>query len=341
MNADQVRTTALGFLVAAVLLGGLAYLVGVEGLLDTVADADGELVALVVAATLGWLAAWGYGLRVVLGVLGADLSYARSFLVMCGAMFSNNVTPLGQAGGEPVSALLISSVADTEYERGLAAIASVDSLNFVPSVVLALVGAGYYAADGVFGTRLRMATVGILAVAVAVPALAYLAWTRRQTAQQRVVGLLAPLVVRVAGVVPGVTAPTRDSVAERVGGFVGSIERVAASPSGVARALGASAVGWLFQMAALWLAFQAVGSPVPFAVPLFAVPVGALAGVTPSPGGVGGIEVVLVALLSAIPGAAVGPETALAAVVVFRGSVYWMPVLIGGPVAADVGVDTA
>jgi len=341
VNADQVRTTALGLLVAAVLLGGLVYLVGVEGFLDTVADADGELVALVVAATLGWLAAWGYGLRVVLGVLGAELSYARSFLVMCGAMFSNNVTPLGQAGGEPVSALLISKVADTEYERGLAAIASVDSLNFVPSVVLALVGAGYYAAAGVFGTRLRLATVGIAAVAVAVPALAYLAWTRRQAAQQRVVGLLTPLVARVAGVVPGVAAPTRDSVAERVGNFVGSLERVAASPSGVARALGASAVGWLFQMVALWLAFQAVGSPVPFAVPLFAVPVGALAGVTPSPGGVGGIEVVLVALLSAIPGAAVGAETALAAVVVFRGSVYWVPVLVGGPVAAVVGVDTA
>jgi len=340
MDSDQLRATVVGFLGAFAVLGVLLYLVGVGDLLDVLRAASIETVVLVVFVTLGWLVAWSIALRTVLGVLGIRLSVGRSFLVFNGAMFSNNVTPFGQAGGEPVTALLIAKVADTEYERGLAAIASVDTLNFVPSITLALVGAAYFATETTFGTRLRLATGVVVALALVVPGLVYLGWRNRYALETRVVGVVVPLIRRVAGFLPVFSAPTEESVESRIGHFFGAIERVATDRTGIALALAASTVGWVLQMVALYLAFIAIDQPVPFSAMLFVVPMGAIAGVTPLPGGAGGIEAVLVAVLAALPSVSVPATAALGAVVIYRGAVYWVPVIIGGTVVSVIGVDS-
>lgn len=340
MNRGQRLATGLGFLGAFAVLGVLLYLAGIDEFLAELAKADSITVALVVPVTLGWLLAWGGSLHIVLTVLGVDISLTKSFFVMNGAMFSNNITPFGQAGGEPVTALLISNVVETEYERGLAAIASVDSLNFVPSITLALLGAGYYAIQTSFGRRLQVATGSLVVLAVAIPALGYVGWRKRNTIQTRVVRIRTIVVHHVVKIVPGITSPTPNSIRSRVSRFVHSIERIATNRRGITLALIASTTGWVCQMIALWVAFVAIGSPIPFHVLLFVVPVGAMAGVTPFPGGSGGIEAVLVGVLSSLPGTVVGWETALAAVIIYRGAVYWIPVIIGGTVMSVVGVDS-
>jgi uncharacterized membrane protein YbhN (UPF0104 family) len=71
---------------------------------------------------------------------------------------------------------------------------------------------------------------------------------------------------------------------------------------------------------------------------MLVVPISAVAGVTPLPGGAGGIESVLLLLLVAAPLPAVTKSVALAAIVVFRGLVYWVPVVLGGAVVADASV---
>jgi hypothetical protein len=341
MSGGRIRATVLGFAGAAAVLGALVWLVGVGDLLATLRTADLRLVGLVVGATVLWLVAWGLALRTVLGVLGVEVSPVVAGLVFAGAMFSNNVTPFGQAGGEPITALLIARVTDTEYETGLAAIASVDTLNFVPSITLALIGVGYYATEVALGTNrnLVLATAAVVALAVGVPGLVYLGWRRRYALEHRLIGRLTPLVRRVAGLLPRVPVPTVEGIERRIEGFFRAIERVAADRESVAAALGYSALGWGFQMLGLWLAFRAVGVAVPLSVALFVVPVGAVAGVTPLPGGVGGIESVLVVLLVAAPLPAVTQSVALAAVVVFRGTVYWVPVAVGGVVTGVVGLD--
>ena len=71
---------------------------------------------------------------------------------------------------------------------------------------------------------------------------------------------------------------------------------------------------------------------------MVAVPLGAIAGITPLPGGVGGIETVLVVVLVALPAVMIGEATAAAAVVIFRGAIYLLPVVVGGLVTVLLGV---
>ncbi|MFB6102456.1 MAG: YbhN family protein [Haloplanus sp.] len=340
MAGGRLRATVLGFVGALVVFAILFSLAGVGDLVAQLSGADLRVVALVFLSTLGWLAAWGFSLRTVLDVLGVSLSVPQAFFVFTGAMFSNNVTPFGQAGGEPITALLISRVTDTEYETGLAAIASVDTLNFVPSITIALIGVGYYVTETAFGThrRLELALVAVAILAIGIPALVYLGWQRRYHLETRVVGVLTPVVRRVATHLPRVPVPTVGGIERRINGFFRAIERVATNPRGLALALALSSLGWFFQMLGLWLAFQAIGTPIPLSVALFVVPIGAIAGVTPLPGGAGGIESVLVVLLVAAPLPAVTEPIALAAVVVFRGMVYWTPTVLGGLVTGAVGL---
>jgi uncharacterized protein (TIRG00374 family) len=337
MDTDRLKTTLVGFGGAIAVLALLLYLVGVGDLVEQLSRADRSTVGLVILVTLGWLFAWGLALRTVLGVLGEQTSAVRTFLVFSGAMFNNNITPFGQAGGEPVTALLISQTTDTEYGTGLAAIASVDTLNFVPSISLALIGAGYFATEVTFSQDLRLATGAVVVLAATVAIGAILLWRNRDRVEESAIGLFGRVGDLLGRHVPGVSAPSREAVKRRVDHFFEAIERVAANPRGLALALGYSALGWLLQMAGLWLAFEAIGVPVKLSIIMFAVPMGAIAGVTPLPGGAGGIESVLVFLLVAAPLPGVTESAALAAVVIYRGAVYWVPVVLGGIVMGTVG----
>jgi len=336
MVRANVRATVVGFAAAAAVFAVLFTFAGIDDLLATLRAADTGAVALVVAATVAWLLAWAVSLHTVLGILGVDRTYLTSFLVFSGATFANNVTPFGQAGGEPITAFLISRVTDAEYERGLAAIASVDTLNFVPSITIALLGAGYFATEVALGANrnLFVAVGGVVALAIVVPSAVYLGWRRRYMLEARIVAALTPTIRALARRLPRVPVPTPEGIEDRIDGFFRAIERVAANPRGLAIALAASTAGWLLQTIALSVAFEAVGVSVPLSVVLVVVPIGAVAGVTPLPGGAGGIETVLVLLLLAAPLPQVTESTAVAAVVIFRAAVYWIPVVVGGVVVA-------
>jgi uncharacterized protein (TIRG00374 family) len=331
----DLRATVAAFAGAGVVLAVVLAVVGVGDVLAAVGRARPVVVLAVVGVALGWLLCWGLALRTVLGVLGTRLSVGRSFLVFSAATFANNVTPFGQAGGEPFSALLVSRVADSEYETGLAAVASVDALHFLPSVGLALVGLGYYGTTVAFGDRLAVAAVGVGGFAAAVAVGGSLGWRYREAVERAVVGATAPLFELLGRLAPGRAAPARAAVADRVGGFFETVERIAGDRRALVTALALSALGWVGLAGSLWLSLFALGHPVALAAPLVAIPLGSMASVTPLPGGLGGIEAVLVALL--VPTTGLAPATVGAAVLVHRGATYWLPVVVGGAAASAVG----
>src|SRR6056297_1732681 len=107
MDFDE-RGILLGFLAALAVLGALLWFVGVDDILTALSLLDPATFAVVVALGVVWLASWGLALRRVLDSIGVEAGAGESFLLYSAAAFANNITPFGQAGGEPFSALLIS-----------------------------------------------------------------------------------------------------------------------------------------------------------------------------------------------------------------------------------------
>ncbi|MDG5775679.1 lysylphosphatidylglycerol synthase transmembrane domain-containing protein [Haloarculaceae archaeon H-GB2-1] len=339
MDADRWSTIA-GFVGAVIVLSALVTVVGVEDVLDALGSARPGVLVLVLLVAVLWLSAWGLALWTVLSTLGTPMSAPRSILVFTAAVFSNNVTPFGQAGGEPLSALLISQAADSEYETGLAAIASVDTLHFVPSLGLAIGGFTFLAAGAArLGRNLLFAAIAVVVLATALPVGAYLGWRYRYELEATVVRALTPIIKVVGRVVPGRSEPAGHAVADRIEGFFTAIDRVAGDRRALVLSMGFSALGWLALSGALWLSLYALGATVPVSAVVLVVPVAAIAGVTPLPGGSGAIETVLVTLL--VPTTGLAANVALSGVLVYRGATYLLPIVIGGGVASILGADRA
>ncbi len=335
MGSRNRRAFLIGISGAVAVFAVLFFLVGGQQIITSLATADPIYIGMTFGLGLCWLMAWSLMLRTVLGTLGVDIPAGKSFLVYAGAVFANNVTPFGQAGGEPISALLISKVSDARYETGLVGIASVDVLNVVSSVSLVLISVGYYATNFAIGERLVTAVGSALVLTIGIGSLMLVAWRYRYALIDRISGTVASGLARLR--------PNRfdhdaveDDITERTDNFFDHIERMAMNRRRLAIVLGLSLSGWLLQGAALLAAFTALGHSVPVSIVLFAIPLGNLAGAAPLPGGLGGIEAAFVALL--VPTTGIAAPAVTAAVLIHRGAIYWMPVLIGGGSATAFGV---
>ncbi|MFB6107141.1 MAG: YbhN family protein [Halobacteriaceae archaeon] len=331
MEVD-VRGVVLSFAAAVVILVALVWVVGIDQVVAAFATLRPRDALLLVVVGLGWLAAWGLALRAVLDVLDVSVGVGTAFLLYASAAFANNVTPFGQAGGEPFSALLISRATGSEYEDGLAAIASVDAINFAPSILLSLAGLGYYAAVVAVGRSLLSVLAVVVGLALAVTAAAVAVWRYRDHVEHRTAVHVGAALQVLGRALPRVDPPTPATVEHKVTSFFGSIERVATSRRDLTLALTFSAAGWACMVGTLWLSLYALGFVVPLAAAMIVVPVGAIASVTPLPGGLGGVEFAIALLI--IPTTGVSPATASAAALVYRGATYWLSVVVGGVATA-------
>ncbi|AGB17317.1 hypothetical protein Halru_2742 [Halovivax ruber XH-70] len=335
MNGRTRATFLLAGLGAIALITILLFVVGTGRVVDALRTARPAYVALTFGLALCWLAAWGLMLRTVLGVLDVRIPVVTALFVYAGAVFANNVTPFGQAGGEPVAALIISKITESRYETGLVGIASVDVLNVVPSISLIFVGISYYATTAAIGQRLETAVTSAVVLIGGVILVIGVVWRYRERIGERLPAVLSSIAGRLGR--SRVDAEAFEAeLNDRLDHFFENIERIATSRWRLGAVVGLSLTGWLFQTAALVVAFAALGHSIPAYVALFVIPLANVAGAAPLPGGLGGIDLAFVALL--VPTTGIAASTVTAAVLIFRGAVYWMPIVVGGISVSAFGV---
>jgi uncharacterized protein (TIRG00374 family) len=337
VDRERVAATAAGFLVAAVVFAVMFYVVDAREVLAEARSADLALLAVVAALVLAWNVAWGVELWTVMTALGVGASFKTALLVNAAGAFANNVTPFGQAGGEPVTAWLLSQAADTDYEVGLASIASLDAINVVPSTSFALVGAAYYAtAVPQLPPALQGLPTALAGGVAGVAAVAAVLYVFRDGVGRTASGAAYWLVRAVTDRIPGVTPPSREAVMHRIRGFTDAIGRMTGDRRRLAVAVSLSAVGWGFQAVALWVTFLALDVTIPFYVPFFVLPLGTLASVLPTPGGLGGMEAINVAALTVVT--PVAAPTIAAAVTIHSVGGYVLTTSVGAAAASVLGV---
>ena len=328
MDTDY-RVVVIGFVGAAVVLGVMLWFVGINQITAALVRLTVQSLAIIVGLGLAWLVTWSLALHRILDSIGTPTSRWTAFLLFASAAFTDNITPLGQAGGGPFSALLISRRTETSYESGFASITSFDALNLVPSITLAGIGLAYYSIQYAVGRRLTLVMLVVGAMILGIPMVAV---TSRRFSTQISSGLTRVLTVvlrRVASVVPIYDPPTQTGIRERVDAYLVSIKRVGTNRTDLAVALGFSTLGWLLLSGLLYVSMQALTATaaVPAFVVLIIVPVSTIASVTPLPGGTGGVELAITLLLLPF---GIPEEVALGIALVFRLGSYWLSTLVGG-----------
>jgi hypothetical protein len=337
VDRERVTATAAGFLVAGVVFAVMFYVVDAREVLAEARSADLALLAVVAALILAWNVAWGVELWTVLEALGVDASVKTALLVNAAGAFANHVTPFGQAGGEPVTAWLLTQSADTDYEVSLASIASLDAINVVPSTAFALVGAAYYASTVPrLPTELQGLPTALAGGVVALVAVGAVLYVFRDGVVRTGASAAYRVVHAVTRRLPRLTPPSRDAVMDRIRTFVAAIGRVAGDRRRLAGAVALSALGWGFQAVGLWVTFLALDTAIPFYVPFFVLPLGTMGAVLPTPGALGGTEAINVTALTVVTSAAA--PTVAAAVTIHSVGGYILTTSVGAAAASVLGV---
>jgi len=323
-DREAVVKTVAGFGVAVLLLYLVATGLGTERVAGALAGADLRWVAAGCLSTLLCLALWGRAWQVVLRQVGVEVPYRRLVVTYFAATFANYVTPLGQAGGEPFIAYVLARDTDAPYEDSLASVVTADLLNLLPFFTFAAAGLSVLLLGAELPTAVRPLAFGLLGMAVGVPALAAGGWWFREWVKRGVVRLVGPVASRTDRV-------SVEGVRRRVEDLYTAFGRIATNPRALVEATLFAYAGWVFFALPLFFAGRALGAPVDPLLVLFVVPASTLAGLVPSPGGLGGVEVALVALLVGLT--PIGAATAFALALVYRVASYWFALIVGGVAA--------
>ena len=311
----------IGFVVAAVLVYLLGHVVGWRSIGRALAGADGRWLAVACASTLLGLIAWSKAWQVVLGVVGITVPARRLMVTYLAATFANYVTPFGQAGGEPFIAYVLAQDTDANFEDSLASVVTADVLNLLPFFNFAAVGFALLLLRARLPAVIRPLAFGLTAIAIAVPAIAYVGWNHRQAVENAVLRMLGPVVGRTKRF-------TVDGIRRRIDRFYESLELIAADPRNLLYALVFSYTGWVFFALPLYLASLTLHLPIDPLLILFIVPASTIAGLVPTPGGLAGVEATLVALLVGL--ASLSGGEAFAVATVYRIASYWFALGVGG-----------
>ena len=333
------RWTARRVLAGA--LGAVVFIVGLTAggawlPLDGLPVADRRSVAIVAGAGLAVLLLRGLALWLLLRALVPTVSAWRTLAAYPVTTLVSMVVPGGRAGGAPLNGLVVARATSARYEDGVATSLVFGVLTNLAVLVAGAVGviALVTTTGGVGGVSDVLVRAGMVVGLVVVLTTIAIVAVRRGRGRLREQAVTTGVVLgRIARFVPGVTPPDRATLDQGWSEWATALRRFRARPRVLAlpavSVMGAHAL----TVVALWVALAAVGAAVPVVFLMMILPVAVLAAVLPAPGGVGGVEASLAALISV--GSAVTAADSVASVVLYRAGTV-LPALVCGVAAIVV-----
>lgn len=274
---------------------------------------------------------WGSGFYIILRRLGHTGNFVVSILLMNASGFLNTITPFGQLGGNPPTAVLIKQALGTDFETALAAIGVINAINRLASLFLGFLAASYLGWQLVIERTVSTAVFTLIGVIVTVVFSVGIVWQYRYVlvdyASQLVSSGLKPL-----NHLPRITIPSQKRFRQHGLQFIEAIELLATAPTQLALVFGLCMIGQIFIATILWVALAALGAELLFATVLLVIPVAKLGAIAPTPGGLGAAETLLAGTL--ITTTEITAAVAGAAALLYRASAFWIPALSGGFITA-------
>jgi hypothetical protein len=299
-------------------------------MIDGVPVVDRGSVAVVAGAGLAVLVLRGLALWLLLRALVPAVSAWRTLAAYPVTTLVSTVVPGGRAGGAPLNGLVVARATSAGYEDGVATSLVFGVLTNLAVLVAGAVGVITLVATtgGVGGVSDALLRAGAVVGLVVVLATAAVVAVRRGRGRLRDRVVTAGVVLgRIARLVPGFTPPDRATLDRGWSELATAFRRFRARPRVLVLPAVSVMVAHALTVVALWVALAAVGAAVSVGFLMTIVPVAVLAAVLPAPGGVGGVEASLAALISV--GSTVTAADSVASVVLYRAGTV-LPALVCG-----------
>jgi uncharacterized protein (TIRG00374 family) len=236
--------------------------------------------------------------------------------------FLNSIFPMGQFGGEPFMAYVISDNTEASYGKSFSAVFSSDLVNTVPGMVFMAVGAILMFQTGGVTDNLVGLVTKLIIVMFLGAIIGYYIWFKPSKVRK----LTLYLIRAITGFL-GRGKVIEEKIGEGMRNAEESLSRVGKDPRALFKILAIAHLGFILQLFCLAFILSSLGVEYTLIPLFFVINLAAFSNFSPTPGGAGTYEAALAGLLTAFLG--VDLACATAAGVLFRATTYWPGLLIG------------
>jgi len=313
----------LWFTVSTLIMAALIYFAEPERFIDSIQSA--KLLPLFPALVFGLsvFIVWSFVWYRVFKACNIKMSYRKALRVFMAGNFMNAITPLGQAGGEPLMAYLLKENSGASYEKSLSSIFSADILNAIPPATFIIGGSIYLALFKSLNNFIIQTVYMVLLVTILGGILLYLLWFESGTIEKTILILLEKITA-----VIGKGEKLLETLEEKFEEIENTFKSIGQKPIQLLKTGLIAHLGFVLQILNFYFIMLALGIQPDFTPIYFIVPISALASFSPTPGGSGTYEAAMASLITVfIPGTSFA--TGLTAAILFRLTTYWPGIPLG------------
>lgn len=265
---------------------------------------------------------WSYVWYRIFHKAGIELSFKKAVRIFMAGNFMNSITPLGQAGGEPLMAYLMQNNSEAGYEKSLSCILSADIINAVPNFTFLIGGTLYLAAFSSLNQFILNALYFALTIVAVGGGIVYFLWFESGTIESLVLKLAEKTSEKT-----GKGQETVEKLAEKLERIEKTFETVGKDPRYLVETAIFSHIAYLTAVLNFYLIMRSLGFTPNFTPIYFVTILSGLAGFSPTPGGSGTFEAAMAFFTTVF--FPVSFATGLTAAILYRLSTYWPGLLLG------------
>lgn len=319
---DSRKTKILWFGISTTIIAGMVYFADVGKFLEAIAMANGWYLIPAFAFGLSVFIVWSYVWYSFFETMKLGVGYFKSLSMFMAGFFMNSITPVGQFGGEPLMAYIVSRNTEAEYEEAFSTVLSADIINAVPPFTFVLGGSLYLLAFGSINQLVVQAVYMALLATVVGGALVYLLWFEA--------GKIEGAIIRAAKYISnklGRGKGLAEKIEEKLRRVEESFRTIGESPRHLLELGVIAHLGFLLNIGCMYFILLSVGIDANIAPLYFVLALGSLGSFAPTPGGSGAFEAVMAGLLTVfVP---ITFASALVVAIIFRLTTFWPGLLIG------------
>lgn len=308
-------------LISTAIIAGLIYFGDISKIITAFQSSQKELLALAVIAGTLQMFLWSLIWRRMLEKTGAQLSISHSFRLLLSGHFLNSITPLGQFGGEPVMAKLVSNETGQDYEKTLAAIFSADMIYNMPPIFFLVGGLVYTQSLGRTTERIGQGLeIGIPLLVVGLLT-TYIIWFRNESLEKLVMSItkkILPLIGQESYI---------EFVRKKIQSITSVFTAIGETPLHLLGSAFIAHIAFFCEIICMYLILLSLGQDPAFGALYLILPLSAIAEISPTPGGLGTYEAAMTSLLIVLVG--LNTSIAVTATILYRLATYWQGLLLG------------
>ncbi|AOV94700.1 hypothetical protein AQV86_02125 [Nanohaloarchaea archaeon SG9] len=310
--------------ITTVIFAGLIYFADVGDFVEAIRSIDPFYMFLAFISGMSFFLVFGYIYHSFFQQLGFNSSRMNSLKLFMAGNFMNSITPLGQLGGEPFMAYVVSSNTEATYEKSLSTVMSADIINAIPFVTYASAGIVYIILFSTITEAIKTGIYAVILLNILLVTTAYLAWFKTDKVEAKIheaLDYVGDKIKYTEKVVP----PLKERITETRKAF----QKAGEDRRHLLKVTLVTHIAPVVQLLSLYFILVGLGLNPHFVGIYFTVVLAAIAMFSPTPGGSGTFEAAFSGLLLAFFPETITAATAVAASVLFRLTTYWPGLLLG------------